>query len=582
MKRNSSIRRSSEHARRRDDIAQFDVLTGLPDRVMLGDRLHQAITESNLRGKRLAVACIELNGLKTINDRQGHKAGDRVLRSLTIGMKRVLREGDTLARLGGAEFAAVLLDLPDAEACAPLLICLLEAAGEPVETEGFSFPVSARAGVTFYPQAEAADADQLLRQAGQAMKKAKAAGPDRVHFFDPADDHNKSGHHESLHRIRQAITARQFVIYYQPIVNMSTGAVVGAEALVRWQHPQRGLLPPTEFLPIIEDHALAVELGEWIIDKALTQMEDWVEAGLDMPVSVNVGARQLKQADFVDRLAALLARHPRIKPSRLELEILESNALEGVAQLSGLLAACRAIGVSSVLDDFGTGHSSLSDLKHSPASVVKIDRSFVHNILDSPDDLTMLEGILGLAAAFRRQSIAEGVESIDHGLMLLNIGCAFGQGYGIAPPMPAEDFPGWVAAWRPDPRWTEALSVSQDDRPLLYAGSEHRAWITAIENFLKGESVDPPWLSRRQCQLGVWLEVEGQAGRGSQPDFQAIVAVHWRLHALATGISKLHDQGLDLDALPRLDEMKGLMEKLLGHVEVFKQKSKSIFNDDAG
>ena len=204
---------------------------------------------------------------------------------------------------------------------------------------------------------------------------------------------------------------------------------------------------------MIEDHPLAVELGEWVIDTALTQMETWQAAGLDLPVSVNVGARQLQQADFVERLRALLARASERQPGDLELEVLETSALEDLARVSQVIEACREIGVRFALDDFGTGYSSLTYLKRLPVTLLKIDQSFVRDMLDDPEDLAILEGVLGLATAFRRQVIAEGVETVEHGEMLLQLGCELAQGYGIARPMPAAEMPGWAATWRPDPAW---------------------------------------------------------------------------------------------------------------------------------
>jgi len=377
---------------------------------------------------------------------------------------------------------------------------------------------------------------------------------------------------ESIERIGQALATHEFVLYYQPKVNMSTGKVVGAEALIRWQHPERGLLPPAEFLPVIENHPLNIALGEWVIDAALTQMERWAEDGLAMPVSVNIGPRQLQQTDFVDRLAALLAAHPRINPSSLELEILETSAMKDETQLSKLLSRCHEIGVSFALDDFGTGNSSLNDFKRSPANVVKIDQSFLRDIINNPGDMSILEGVLGLATAFHRRSVAEGVESVDQGVALLRLGCEVAQGYCIAHPMPADDFPEWVATWRPDPRWSEALTVVQDDQPLLYAGDEHRTWILAIEALLKGESTVQPPLGRHQCKFGVWLDAEIQSGHDSHPAFQAMVALHWRIHAMAIGIVKFHTQGRSEEGLARLGELHGLLDKLVEHLQTLKQK----------
>jgi EAL domain-containing protein (putative c-di-GMP-specific phosphodiesterase class I) len=240
---------------------------------------------------------------------------------------------------------------------------------------------------------------------------------------------------------------------------MRSGKVVGAEALIRWQHPQRGQLVPALFLPVIEDDALAIAIGEWVIETALTQVELWRATGLDIPVSVNVGARQLQQTDFLDRLRLLLAAHRQLLPSCLELEILETSALEDVAQVSQLIESCAQLGIGFALDDFGTGYSSLTYLKRLRANTLKIDQSFVRDMLDDPDDLAILQGVIGLASAFKRQVIAEGVETVAHGTLLLQLGCELAQGYGIAHPMPGVELPGWVRNWKPDPAWgnTESL-----------------------------------------------------------------------------------------------------------------------------
>ena len=230
---------------------------------------------------------------------------------------------------------------------------------------------------------------------------------------------------------------------------MRSGEVVGAEALIRWLHPELGLVPPNEFLPLIESHDLIVSIGDWTIDTALEQIEAWRAAGLDLPVSVNIAGRQLQSRSFLENLKAALARHPGAAPL-LEIEILESAILEDIDEVSKIMAACREMGVSFALDDFGTGYSSLTYLKRLPAETIKIDRSFVHNMLNDPDDLAILEGIIGLAESFRRQPIAEGVETEAHGEVLLRMGCELGQGFAIGRPMPADQIPGWVAGWRRD------------------------------------------------------------------------------------------------------------------------------------
>ncbi len=570
----SDITPLKEHQKQLEHIAHYDALTTLPNRVLLADRLHQAMAQAQRRGQRLVVAYLDLDGFKAINDRHGHDAGDQLLMTVATRMKQVLREGDTLARLGGDEFVAVLVDLAHIVANVPMLTRLLATVAQPVQVGDILLQVSASLGVTFYPQTEDVDADQLLRQADQAMYQAKLTGKNRYHFFDAEQYRIVRVHHESLERIRRALTEREFVLYYQPKVNMRTGTVIGAEALIRWQHPEKGLLRPSLFLPVIEDHPLAVELGEWAIDTALTQMDIWRSDGLDMPVSVNVGARQLQQANFVERLRESLAAHPNVRPGDLELEVLETSALEDLARISQVIEDCRAIGVMFSLDDFGTGYSSLTYLKSLRVTQLKIDQSFVSGILDNPDDLAILEGVLGLATAFRRQVIAEGVGTVEHGVMLLRLGCDLAQGYGIARPMPAHELAGWSAAWRTDPAWVDLPAISRDDLPLLFASVDHRAWIAAIEAFLKGERVAPPSLDCQHCRFGTWLDAGGLARQGGQPAFQAIKLLHRKVHALAAELCEIQSVGRNPEALARLGEFHGLRDALLEQLKALVQGSR--------
>ena len=434
-------------------MVHFDVLTQLPNRLLLSDRLQQAMAQAQRRGQRVAAAYLDLDAFKGINERTSQEVGDRMLVALASSMKAALREGDTLARLGGDEFAAVFIDLPDMAACVPMLERLLQAVAQVQHIGGQALQVSASIGVSFYPQSKELDADQLLRQADQAMYQAKLAGKNRYHIFDAEHDNSIRGHHESLERLRLALERKEFVLHFQPKVNMRTGSVIGAEALIRWQHPERGLLAPALFLPVMEDHPLAIALGEWVIDTALRQIEDWQAAGLKLPVSVNVGAQQLQHPDFVPRLRALLTAHPLVAPSCLEIEILETSALSDMDWVSEVIEACAQLGVNFALDDFGTGYSSLTYLKRLRVTLLKIDQSFVRDMLDDPDDLAILEGVIGLARAFKRQVIAEGVETVAHGTRLLQLGCDLAQGYGIARPMSADAMPAWVAGWQPDPTW---------------------------------------------------------------------------------------------------------------------------------
>ncbi|ENO94000.1 PAS domain-containing protein domain S-box/diguanylate cyclase (GGDEF) domain-containing protein [Thauera sp. 28] len=568
----SDITVQKEHERQLEHIAHYDALTALPNRVLFADRLHQAMARATRSGQRLAVVYIDLDGFKAVNDTLGHDVGDKLLMALALRMRKTMRDCDTLARLGGDEFVAVLSDLPDAESCRPLVRRLLATAAEPVEVNGQLLKVSGSIGITLYPQREDVEADQLLRQADQAMYQAKLAGKDRYHLFDSDQDYDLRSHHESVERIRQGLLRDEFALHYQPKVNMHSGELIGAEALVRWQHPEQGLLPPDRFLPAIERHELGVQLGEWVIDSALSQIAAWQAEGLRVPVSVNIAANHLQRADFAERLYLLLSLHPEVVPGQLQLEVLESSALADMNRVAETMATCTRMGVSFSLDDFGTGYSSLSYLKRLPAAELKIDRSFVRDMLHDADDLAILDGVLGLARAFRRRAVAEGVETEAQGELLLRLGCECAQGYGIARPMPPSALPGWAAGWRPPLRWTRQRRLGAEAMPLLYATVEHRGWIMAIAECLAGERAAPPALDPHECAFGRWLDgvIADPYALGSDR-LSELDQLHLEIHALAVELLRLHRGDRKDEAHAGLARLNDMRDRTIAAMEAFIQ-----------
>jgi diguanylate cyclase (GGDEF)-like protein/PAS domain S-box-containing protein len=566
------ITANKEHEQTLRRIAEYDILTGLPNRSLLRDRLQLAMAQTARRGSVLAVVCLDLDDFKTINDTFGHAAGDEVLTTIAHRIKLAIRDKDILARLGGDEFISVLFDLDNPDQSLPVVKHLLDASSQPVRIGSESVTLSASAGIAFYPQSEDVDSDQLLRQAAHALYQSKLEGKKRYHIFDSRLDLSVRGHHEDLERIGRALHQNEFVLYYQPKMNLASGAIHGAEALIRWRHPERGLLLPSQFLPVVEGHPLVLEIGEWVIESVLRQIEAWKATGLDIPVSVNISAQQLQHADFSSRLDEILAAHPGVDPSHLEIEVLESTALPDMAQVSQVIHTCGKLGVSFALDDFGTGYSSLAFLKRLPVDVLKIDQTFVHDMLDDPEDLTIVEGMLGLASAFRREAIAEGVETVEQGILLLRLGCKIAQGFGIAAPMPPSDLPAWLASWTPDPQWARISALDPADRPLLYASAEHTAWVSAIEAFLHGTRRVPPVLDEAQCRLGAWMTCESLATADRIPRFREVAAIHSELHACGGEIIAHKMSDRISEALERLPQLHHLRDRVLAELKGLLQR----------
>ncbi|MCP3749157.1 bifunctional diguanylate cyclase/phosphodiesterase [Pseudomonas sp. SBB6] len=429
-----------------------DVLTGLPNRAYLSDLLNQALEYSRNEDIPLAVCMLDLDGFKAVNDGYGHASGDLLLVEVATRLKGILRGGDAVARLSGDEFVLILRHVQDPAHLQAALDRVLIAIAAPYPIRDQEIRVSASIGVTLFPQ-DNEDTDTLVRHADQALYVAKQSGRNRFHLFDVSLDREVKATHQTVARLRQALYMGELCLHYQPKVNMHNGAVIGFEALLRWQHPGKGLVMPADFLPQIEQTDLIVEIGEWVIDQAMNQMQRWQALGYQWPVSVNIAARHVQRDDFVERLQLSLGRHPAVAPAMLDLEIVESVAIENIQRVSQCLEACQRLGVQFSLDDFGTGYSSLSYLKRLPTRTIKIDKSFVRDILHDQDDLALTRAVIGLARAFGRQVIAEGLETVEHGQLLMGLGCDIAQGYCIARPMPAEQVVDWVANYQQPLEW---------------------------------------------------------------------------------------------------------------------------------
>lgn len=444
----SDITAMKEYEDSLKNIAHFDQLTKLPNRVLLADRIENKMIHTRRHKQHLGVVFLDLDEFKEINDTYGHNVGDKVLIYLANEMKDALREVDTLARIGGDEFVAVLSELNEISDALPIILRLLEAASKEIKINDIKIKVSASLGVTFYPQDQSVNADLLLRQADQAMYQSKLSGKNRYHFFNTKENNLIRDRFESIKEIRLALENKEFILYYQPKVNLRTGKTIGVEALIRWKHPIKGILAPLKFLPIIEEDALSIDVGEWVINTALAQIKTWQEEGLNISVSVNVGAHQLLNEDFVNQLKNILSLYPTVNPNMLELEVLETSRLEDLVKAKEVMNTCIKLGVTFSLDDFGTGYSSLVYIKQLPIRQIKIDQNFIQGMIDNQNDLSIVEGIITLCKAFHLNVIAEGVETTEHIEILLKLGCEFGQGYKIAHPMSSKIISKWIKEYR--------------------------------------------------------------------------------------------------------------------------------------
>ncbi|MDE1980734.1 MAG: PAS domain S-box protein [Betaproteobacteria bacterium] len=545
-------------------MALHDPLTGLPNRALLNDRLAMALAESRRSGGKMAVCFIDLDDFKPVNDTYGHETGDLLLIEVARRVSTVLRATDTVARLGGDEFVLILSEIQSEQEFLSMLTRIMDAIAKPYALGEISVTISASIGATIYPD-DNADADTLLRHADQAMYLAKEKGRNCFHFFDVVDDRNAHLRSEGKARVELALQRHEFELFYQPKVDLRNGQVVGLEALIRWRHPEQGLLLPADFLPLVENSEFETRLSEWVISEALRQMTQWQWDGLDMVVSVNLPARHLHSDRFIPFIVSVLAENPEIPRDRLELEVLETVALWDIPRVTKTMEECRRHGVMFSIDDFGTGYASLAYLRRLPVNTIKIDQSFTRDMLNDPDDLSIVEGVISLAEAFQKNVIAEGVESVDHGTVLLYLGCRHAQGFGIARPMEAARIPGWISDFRPFPAWVQSQDkrLSRKNMALVFSEVWHRRWVEDLANAIGQRAAGSLAVAPRECGFTEWLGGPGKSAHGHLPQFSEVESLHGMIHLLAQELARLGSMGEFDRATVQLPELLVLKERLI-------------------
>jgi len=420
-------------------LTEHDTLTGLPNRLLLNDRLHQAIARANRKVTSMAILFMDLDNFKHINDSLGHPTGDKLLKSVAKRLQECVRIPDTVSRQGGDEFALLLHDVQQAEDAAITARRILKMMKETHSIEGHELHVTTSIGISIYPD-DGLDAATLLKNADAALYQAKEGGRQIFRFFKPEMNVKAVGRQSMEEDLRRALGRNELKLHYQPIFSLTTGAITGAEALLRWTHPTRGSVAPAQFIPIAEDSGLILPIGAWVLREACMQAKSWVDVGLrPIKISVNVSALQLRSEGFLDGLVAILAESG-LSPDSLDIEVTESVLMDRGKPGMPILKILREKGVQVAVDDFGTGYSSLSYLRKLKVDTLKIDQSFVREITTTPDDTTIVSAIISMGRSLKLRVIAEGVESAEDLAFLKSQQCDEAQGFYFSRPVPAEQF----------------------------------------------------------------------------------------------------------------------------------------------
>lgn len=421
-------------------LAHYDALTLLPNRILFRDRLNHALAHAERQRSQVAVMFIDLDRFKTINDTLGHDAGDVLLREVSARLRQCVREEDTVARLGGDEFTVILEQIKKVEDAAVVASKIVEALAPPIMLSGQEAFVTPSIGVTIYP-ADSDNFENLLKNADTAMYRAKAEGGNGYRFFAPEMNTLAAGRLQMESGLRRALEREEFVVYYQPKVDLSSNAIIGAEALLRWNHPDWGLVSPGAFIPILEETGLIDGVGEWVMKTVCVQAKAWQDAAMPpLSIAVNLSGRQLQRNNLVTTIARILDE-TGLNPDFLELEVTESMLMHDPEYAADMLSQIRAKGVVNIdVDDFGTGYSSLSYLKRFPIDALKLDKSFVDGLPDDEDDIAISRAVIALAHSLKLRVIAEGVETKEQLAFLHDNGCDVIQGYLVSPAVPAEAF----------------------------------------------------------------------------------------------------------------------------------------------
>ncbi|MHB1286077.1 MAG: EAL domain-containing protein, partial [Leptospirales bacterium] len=513
-------------------LSLFDSLTDLPNRRLFLDRTHQAMERHLRTHERFGVGILDLDGFKQVNDRLGHQAGDRLLIEVAHRLQGELRGMDTLARLGGDEFGIIFSALEKGKG-STLFDRIIGSLAQPFELGNEKVTIGGSLGITTIPP-DTGDEANLLKHADIAMYLVKEHGKNGWERFRPAMTEALENTHRLKKELEQSFQEGRFVLHYQPQVDMGSGQMVGVEALLRWNHPKKGLLDSKQFINVLESSEIVLDVEKWVLEEILSQLSAWTDRSISPKVRMNIGARHLLSGHLIDNLKSAFSRHPGVSPHSLELDVTDARLFQDLQKVQTIFEGCRQLGVSMSIGNVGTEDGALSYIQTIGVDRLTIGRQLVRNLAKRPKNMAIVASLVTASQLFFIEVIGEGIETEAEGNLLLKWGCRIGQGFAIAPPMAPEKLEKWLEGYRPFASWSRWKQSPWEPRdyPLLMAREAVHAF---YENFL--EEIDKPgetrieWTDSRMCLLGKWIDGEGNFRFGDLSEFNACRETHEHFHA---------------------------------------------------
>ena len=528
-------KKENERTLREEEVTRlslFDPLTGLPNRRLFQDRLNQA-TNRHLRSKgRFGVGILDLDGFKQVNDRLGHQSGDDLLVQVSERLRGVLRGTDTLSRLGGDEFGIIFSEL-EGEKETAIFDRIISSLASPIPLGKELVTVGGSLGITIIPPDEGGD-ENLIKHADLAMYMVKEHGKNGWEIFHPMMSQSLENAHRTKEELVRSFKEKRFSIYYQPQIEMTSGKLEGVEALLRWDHPERGHLKSEEFIGVLEGCELIIDVERWVLEEILSQIPIWAEQNICPRVRMNIGSRHLLSGTFAEDLRSAFSRHPDVRPQSIEIDLSETKSFQEVQKVKAVFDECRRFGVAISISHIGTDHGSLSYIQTLGIDRVTIDQRFVQRLPKSPQDMAIVASLVTSAQLLLIDVIGEGIETEEEGELLLKWGCRIGQGFAIAHPMPAEKIPEWHRQYRPFDSWAQWNQVPWEpkDYPLLMAKEAARVF---YENFISGIGTPGEtrveWTDSHRCLQGRWIDGNGSLRYGNTTEFKKYKDAHEYLHS---------------------------------------------------